>query len=50
MKWIPKVIKMRINNKATEAGLFTSMIRRHELSAIADRGDIITDEPVKRFW
>ena len=50
MKWIPKFLRMRINNRASQVGMFTSMIRQQETSPIADRDDIITDKTTRRFW
>ena len=50
MKWMPKIIKMRINNKATKTGMFTSMIRQQETSLIAGQSDIIADKTARRFW
>ena len=49
MKWIPKIIRMRINNKETQAVMFTSMICQQETGLVTDRDDIVTGKPKRRF-
>ncbi len=52
MKWIPKIIRMRIHHKENEVGLFTSILRQRELintSEVVERGNVTSEEPVRRF-
>ena len=53
MKWIPKIIRMRIHHKENEVGLFSQILHEHELlnkSIITERGNVTTEEPLRRFW
>ena len=52
MKWIPRIIRMRIHHRENKVGLFNCALQQHEslnTSEIVERDDIMTGEEIRRF-